>query len=93
MPDVVQIERYEGPRAEVRWLFQIAEDSAENLDGYINDGQVLVAVLPGQCGGAAIVGAERYRVPSRGRPGQCCAVPLSLWAPQQRLWCWTPSTS
>ena len=51
MPDVVQIERYEGPRAEVRWLFQIAEDSAENLDGYINDGEVLVAVLDGRAVG------------------------------------------
>ena len=51
MPDVVEIERYEGPRAEVRWLFQIAEDSAENLDGYINDGEVLVAVLDGRAVG------------------------------------------
>jgi ribosomal protein S18 acetylase RimI-like enzyme len=29
----------------VRWLFQIAEDSEENLDGYIDEGDVLVAVL------------------------------------------------
>jgi GNAT superfamily N-acetyltransferase len=29
----------------VRWLFRIAEDSEENLDGYIDDGDVLVAVL------------------------------------------------
>jgi GNAT superfamily N-acetyltransferase len=43
--DGVRIERFDGPRAEVRWLFQIAEVSAENLDGYIDDGDVLVAVL------------------------------------------------
>lgn len=43
--DGVRIERFDGPRAEVRWLFQIAEDSEENRDGYIDDGDVLVAVL------------------------------------------------
>jgi len=45
VPDGVRIERFDGPRAEVRWLFQIAEDAEENLDGYIDDGEVLVAVL------------------------------------------------
>lgn len=44
MLESVRIERYEGPRAEVRWLFEIAEVSAENLDGYIDDGELLVAV-------------------------------------------------
>lgn len=44
MPEGVRVERYEGPRAEIRWLFEIAEDSAENLDAYIDDGEVLVAV-------------------------------------------------
>lgn len=44
MLESVRIDCYEGPRAEVRWLFEIAEVSAENLDGYIDDGEVLVAV-------------------------------------------------
>ena len=40
----LRIEHYIGPRAEVRWLFEIAEDSADNLDRYLDDGDVLLAV-------------------------------------------------
>ena len=29
----------------MRWLFEIAEDSAEHLDGYVGDGDVLIATL------------------------------------------------
>jgi predicted N-acetyltransferase YhbS len=39
----VTIERYEGPRRALRELFELAEDSALQLDSYIEDGRVLVA--------------------------------------------------
>ncbi|UWP86330.1 GNAT family N-acetyltransferase [Dactylosporangium fulvum] len=37
------MERYDGPRAAVQWLFELAEDSAALLDGYLDLGVVLVA--------------------------------------------------
>jgi GNAT superfamily N-acetyltransferase len=37
------VEPYEGDRAQLRALFEEAEDSAEQLDGYIGAGTVLVA--------------------------------------------------
>jgi len=39
----VRIERHAGPREELRTLFQEAEDSAVQLDAYIEKGEVLVA--------------------------------------------------
>jgi GNAT superfamily N-acetyltransferase len=39
----VQIEWYDGPRADVRWLFELAEDSRVQLDSYVDLGRVLVA--------------------------------------------------
>jgi lactoylglutathione lyase len=39
----VRIEPYDGPREELRPLFELAEDSREQLDGYLDAGQVLVA--------------------------------------------------
>jgi predicted N-acetyltransferase YhbS len=39
----VTIEWYEGPRMALRESFELAEDSQQHLDGYINDGRVLVA--------------------------------------------------
>jgi N-acetylglutamate synthase-like GNAT family acetyltransferase len=39
----VEIGEYTGDRAALRWLFEFAEDSATELDGYIHDGRVLVA--------------------------------------------------
>jgi GNAT superfamily N-acetyltransferase len=41
---VIRVERYAGPRAALRELFALAEDSAPALDGYIEDGHVLVAL-------------------------------------------------
>jgi len=38
------IKWHHGPRAEVRDLFELAEDSREQLDGYIDLGQVIVAL-------------------------------------------------
>ena len=47
----VEIDWHAGPRAELRPLFELAEDSKAQLDQYLELGQVLVAV-----GGAAVVG-------------------------------------
>jgi GNAT superfamily N-acetyltransferase len=41
---MVRVEEHTGPRAELRPLFELAEDSAEALDGYLHAGRVLVAV-------------------------------------------------
>jgi GNAT superfamily N-acetyltransferase len=42
------IERHTGPHSELRELFELADDSAAELDGYIEDGIVLVAVEDGR---------------------------------------------
>ena len=42
--DAVRIERYAGPREELRALFEEAEDSAAELNAYIEAGEVLVAI-------------------------------------------------
>jgi ribosomal protein S18 acetylase RimI-like enzyme len=47
----LRVECHRGPRAELRALFELAEDSARELDAYIDAGTVLVAVEEG-----AIVG-------------------------------------
>lgn len=39
----VTIGWHEGPRVALRELFELAEDSPQQLDGYIDDGRVLVA--------------------------------------------------
>lgn len=43
-PAPARIDRHTGPRDELRVLFAMAEDSAAQLDSYLNAGQVLVAV-------------------------------------------------
>ncbi len=45
MSDVgaVHVRQHAGPRAELRSLFELAEDSASELDAYIDDGRVLIA--------------------------------------------------
>jgi ribosomal protein S18 acetylase RimI-like enzyme len=40
----VWIEQHAGPRAELRPLFELAEDSAAQLDSYLDSGRVFVAV-------------------------------------------------
>jgi ribosomal protein S18 acetylase RimI-like enzyme len=47
----MRVVEHTGPRAELRWLFELAEDSAQALDAYIEAGRVLVAVA-----GDAVVG-------------------------------------
>jgi GNAT superfamily N-acetyltransferase len=39
----VRIETYDGDRARLRPLFELADDSQVLLDGYVDDGRVLVA--------------------------------------------------
>jgi GNAT superfamily N-acetyltransferase len=46
--DGVRIETYGGPRDSLRPLFELAEDSAAELDSYIDAGRVLVAVSNGE---------------------------------------------
>ena len=46
--DDIRIEVYGGPRDSLRVLFELAEDSAAELDSYIEDGRVLVAVSGGE---------------------------------------------
>src|SRR5215475_6060830 len=46
--DGVRIETYGGPRDSLRALFELAEDSAAELDSYIDAGRVLVATSNGE---------------------------------------------
>ena len=46
--DDVRIETYGGPRDSLRPLFELAEDSAAELDSYFDAGRVLVAVSDGE---------------------------------------------
>jgi lactoylglutathione lyase len=40
----VRVERHAGPRGELRALFEEAEDSAQQLDAYLDAGEVLIAL-------------------------------------------------
>lgn len=40
----VRVEHHTGPRGQLRSLFEEAEDSADELDGYVDQGEVLVAI-------------------------------------------------
>ena len=42
--DTIRVELHTGPRHDLRRLFELAEDSAAELDGYIDAGRVLVAL-------------------------------------------------
>lgn len=41
---MIRIVEHSGPRSELRRLFELAEDSEQELDGYIDAGRVLVAL-------------------------------------------------
>ena len=43
-PAAVLVESHAGPRSDLRALFELAEDSAVQLNGYIDAGDVFVAV-------------------------------------------------
>jgi ribosomal protein S18 acetylase RimI-like enzyme len=59
----VQIHLHTGPRAPLRRLFELAEDSPEQLDSYIDTGRVLVAVA-----GEAVTG--HLQLTDTGRPDE-----------------------
>ena len=40
----VRVVEHRGPRSELRWLFELAEDSAQELDAYIERGRVFIAL-------------------------------------------------
>ena len=42
--DTIRVELHTGPRDDLRRLFELAEDSAAELDAYIDAGRVLVAL-------------------------------------------------
>jgi lactoylglutathione lyase len=46
--EAVHVERYTGPRRELRALFEEAEDSTPELNAYINTGEVLIASTGGR---------------------------------------------
>lgn len=60
---VVRIETYDGPREELRGLFELAEDSAAELDSYLHAGRVLTATV-----GLDVVG--HLQLVETDRPGQ-----------------------
>jgi GNAT superfamily N-acetyltransferase len=56
---MIDIREHARPRAELRALFELAEDSAAELDAYIDAGRVLVARQDGRVvGHLQLVGAE-----------------------------------
>ncbi|MGA5300144.1 GNAT family N-acetyltransferase [Nucisporomicrobium flavum] len=57
------IELYAGSRAALRPLFELAEDSVAQLDSYLDDGRVLVAVSGGE-----VIG--HLQLVDGGRPGE-----------------------
>jgi ribosomal protein S18 acetylase RimI-like enzyme len=59
----IAVDEHTGPRADLRTLFELAEDSSEQLDAYIDTGRVLVAV-----DGDEIVG--HVEVTETGRPAE-----------------------
>jgi hypothetical protein len=48
MTGYLRVENHEGPRDDLRPLFELAEDSAAELDSYIDAGRILVAVSDGE---------------------------------------------
>jgi GNAT superfamily N-acetyltransferase len=61
--DDIRVEEYTGPRSALRSLFELAEDSASELDSYLDAGRVLVARS-----GADVLG--HLLLVDTGRPGQ-----------------------
>lgn len=59
----VRVEVHSGPREELRPLFELAEDSPEQLDSYLAAGRVLVALQ-----GTTVVG--HLQLVETGRPGE-----------------------
>ena len=71
----MRIERHTGPRSELRALFELAEDSAAELDGYIDAGEVLVAVEDGRR--PIVLNASPPAATRQRRRTPCAANPMS----------------
>ncbi|CAO5233411.1 GNAT family N-acetyltransferase [Frankia sp. AgKG'84/4] len=76
--DEPRIDLFDGPRQELRTLFEEAEDSAAQLDGYIKEGRVLVARV-----GTEIAG--HLQVVDTGRPGEAELKNMAVHPRYQRL--------
>jgi len=62
--DDVRIETYSGPRVNLRRLFELAEDSAAELDSYIDAGRVLVATAAADIGNLRFYQRQGFRMRS-----------------------------
>ena len=62
--DDVRIETYGGPRDDLRALFELAEDSAAELDCYIDAGRVLVATAAADIGNLRFYQRQGFRMRS-----------------------------
>ena len=60
--DDVRIETYSGPRDNLRRLFELAEDSAAELDSYIDAGRVLVATAAADIGNLRFYQRQGFRM-------------------------------
>ena len=60
----VRIETYSGPRVNLRRLFELAEDSAAELDSYIDAGRVLVATAAADIGNLRFYQRQGFRMRS-----------------------------
>jgi ribosomal protein S18 acetylase RimI-like enzyme len=76
-PGEIHIAEHLGPRAELRRLFELAEDSESQLDAYIDSGRVLVAT-----DGDRVVG--HLQLTDSGRPGEVEVKNMAVDASQQR---------
>jgi ribosomal protein S18 acetylase RimI-like enzyme len=77
LPPTVHIEPYLGPRADLRPLFELAEDSPSQLDSYIDAGRVLVAV----CGGRLL---GHLQITHRDEPSEVEIKNLAVVPPHRR---------
>jgi GNAT superfamily N-acetyltransferase len=73
----VKVHQHTGPRSELRPLFELAEDSARELDAYIDAGRVLVAVAA-----EGIVG--HLQLTETGRPGELEVKNMAVLPSHQR---------
>ena len=60
----IRIQTYRGPRDNLRPLFELAEDSAAELDSYIDAGRVLVATAAADIGNLRFYQRQGFRMRS-----------------------------
>src|ERR1700742_1766726 len=74
---LIHIEEHVGPRAELRPLFELAEDSPDELDSYIAAGRVLIAAE-----GDRVVG--QLQLVAGGRPSEAEVKNMAMLTRMQR---------